>query len=36
MLEGIISALLQRYLGSLVQLDSSEQLKVGVWSGRCT
>ena len=33
MLEGIISSLLNRYLSSLVHLDS-EQLKVGVWSGR--
>ena len=33
MLEGIISSLLNRYLSSLVHLDS-EQLNVGVWSGR--
>ena len=33
MLEGLISSLLNRYLSSLVHLDS-EQLNVGVWSGR--
>ena len=33
MLEGLISSLLNRYLSSVVHLDS-EQLNVGVWSGR--